>query len=150
VNLSGLIARRTNYQELLALSSEAGDAPRMKYCEAVIGWLNEKIALEQPEQNDGSATDAPKPDDTPPEGTAEGVAPDDDDTPMMDRAATWSRAQFEKEMKTYDMARLVSTRQLFTDLTANADMSPRNQHRRIWIGWLDERIAALEQPEHND
>ena len=70
---------------------------------------------------------------------------------MMDRASTWSREQFEKEMRESDLARMKSMRQLFTDLAANAaDVSPKNQYRRVWIGWLDERIAMLEQPEKDD
>jgi hypothetical protein len=70
---------------------------------------------------------------------------------MMVRASTWSRHQFEKEMKKSDLARMKSMRQLFTDLAANAaDVSPKNQYRRIWIGWLDERIAMAEQPEKDD
>jgi hypothetical protein len=59
VSLSGLIARRTNYQELLALSSESGDATRMKYCNTVIGWLNEMIAASQAGGRDADGSTQP-------------------------------------------------------------------------------------------
>jgi hypothetical protein len=47
-SLSGNISRRGDYQELLALSSEAGDTARMKYCNTVISWLNEEITAKEP------------------------------------------------------------------------------------------------------